>query len=53
MCPFPDHLKLVRGTGKVLASRRVATIRVSGYRFYRYGTVSYRNIFPAPDDTFV
>ena len=39
-------LKL-EATGKVLASRRVATVRAAGYRLHRYGTVSYRNIFPA------
>jgi hypothetical protein len=31
----------------VLADLCVAPIgRASGFRFYRYGTVSYRNLFP-------
>jgi hypothetical protein len=32
----------------------VATIRTSGYyRLYRYGTVSYRNLFPASGGDFL
>ncbi len=45
--------KFADGTGKVLACRRVATIRTSRYRLYRYGTVSYRNLFPAPGGDFL
>jgi len=40
-------LKLVRGTGKVLAWIRVVPISSFRLPVYRYGTVSYRNLFPA------
>src|SRR5207245_7260061 len=46
MCPFPDHLKLAGGTGNVPTWRWVAMVRTSGCRVHRYGTVSYRNLFP-------
>src|SRR5580693_4778828 len=47
MCPFRITLKLSGGTGKVLTWQRVAVIRACGFRTHRYGTVSYRNLFPA------
>jgi hypothetical protein len=37
----------VRGTGKALTRRFVAMTSTPRSRSYQYGTVSYRNLFPA------
>src|ERR1700722_20463624 len=56
MCPFritwciapgsDPRGSLERGTGKACDHRCVAMIATLRKRYYRYGTVSYRNLFP-------
>src|SRR5215469_11972278 len=54
MCPFRitwcgcpwGPTKVCGGTGKATDHRGVAMIETSRHRNYRYGTLSYRNLFP-------